>query len=159
MDETIAQRLQLAHEMQSVESEHAFARRVLVVISGHFDFKIPKDDPEIGMGWFHENYPSFPVKLEARNVTIESANEALKSLIKSDIWEAYKEVLHLHDFGTCGVVLRFSRTRNLWVIHNGWRLDMIPGVPRLVHPSTDGGGSVFEPLDAFLKSVKKVWST
>ena len=157
MDETFIQRLQAHQEVQGAESEHAFSRRVLVVISGHLNFQVPRDDPEIGMGWFHENYPSFPVKLETRNITIESVDKVLKSMVKSKLWEAYKEVLQMYNFENCGAVVKF-KSHGLWVVHNCWRLDMTPGVTRLVHPAKSGGGTIFEPLPAFLTSVQKVWS-
>lgn len=159
-DEELIARFKRHQEEGVADSEHAFAIRSLKKICKEFQIEPPLlwSDPELGFGWFNSNYPNFPVRLESRRVIIDDINPMLVSLTRSSAWKVYKEILQMYDFESCGVIVS-ARHLSLWILHNAWYLEPVPGYTRLsCRARSKDEGLIFEPLPAFILSVKERWA-
>lgn len=147
-------------EEAAADSEHALSVRALKKICDVFkiDPDLRYDDPDFGFGWFNTNYSTFPLKLESRRIQIDDINPMVKSLIKSPAWKVYVDILQMYEFEPCGVIVNYKGS-GLWVMHNAWHLPPPLGHVRFsARARTAGEGLIFESLNAFLDSVKEVWS-
>ena len=141
-------------------SEHSFTARALfdlLKLYGQPVHPARKKDSEFGFGWFHEQFPSFPVYLEARRTVID-LNEVVCNMAKLPQFEELMALMEEVGREHCGIILRASMGKALaplWIIHAAWNLDHPPGRIRfLFRAKSKDRGIVVERLDSFVESVK-----
>ena len=85
-------------------------------------------------------------------------------ITKTDAWlqlmDLIAEQASANRGESCGIVVR-SDGHGLFVLHNCWRMEPIPGYTRLIRRASTGEkGVIFEPLDSLLEAIKKSgWGT
>lgn len=145
--------------LQRARSAHQLAVRVLSMLDDAWELHIPlaKNDPEFGLQWFNENC-NFRLYLVASRTEV-SPMRLLKSFKKAKLWIAFMETLEEYSPQPVGMVTPAMGTK-LWIIHNWWQLPQIAGHPRVAWLATDEvTGVIFEPLEAFIRSVSAAGQT
>lgn len=121
------------------------------------------DDSILTLGWFHEHYPTFPMKLTANDIELTSLDDFMRSpkSRNNNIWTAWKNTIE--DIGdtslAIGSVVQYND--ELWLLHN---LD-IPYIgvdenehfARLHRVMPNGQHITFERLKVFAIRVLHIW--
>jgi hypothetical protein len=110
-----------------------------------------------GFGWFHENYPSFPVHMEAIKTTLDVIDFWLKPT-KTKAWEEFFNLSEELQKPALGVMIRVSGV-GYGVLHTAWMLPMVPGYTRMERRSatSDRRGLILDTVPAFAESARAVW--
>ena len=142
------------------KSVHTFEAKVTNHVFRYYGFKgyADKSEVEYCLNLFHEIYPSFPVRLEARNIKV-SVERMFSAMTKTDVWKLFLSYLDENSLQYAAFIIP-CYGQSLFCFHNCWHLNQMPGVTRLTRmAATSEKGIIFEPLDAFLESVRKAgWS-
>jgi hypothetical protein len=144
------------HEDSKAKSHQVFVAKVVKRVCTFFQLSPGTfaDDPEFGFGWFHENYPGFPIIMGARNIKID-VDQMFKAMTRSPAWTALMEFMAETDSDRVGLVVP-AYGQGLFVAHNWWQIPEVPGHTRLVRRATrEKDGIIFEPLESFLQGVKQ----
>ena len=142
-------------EISMLRSDRLFSARVLKAICGHFRISIDvsRDETDYDLEWFHANYTSFPVYLEARRISLD-ANQMFKRLTRTQAWKELMALLEQTGKEYAGVVLNFKGS-GLFVLHTAAFLPPAPGSVRLIKQAvTQERGVILEELESFLKAVE-----
>ena len=146
-------RLQL---QQHVRTEQSFGRSILIQICKAFEieYKDRERDPDFGFQWLHEQYPSFPIRLDSRKLKVDLDN-MFRAMTRTEVWDEYMNALEETE---CEWLALFVAVpgHGTFVIHNCWHMPQVPGYTRLVRiAKTADKGIIFEPLNSFIESIRK----
>lgn len=150
-------------EMRGANSAHAFeASSVLKVLeyAGVHPPRHLKRDNEFGFGWLRENYPSFPVYLEASYKNPIDLIDVFEAFTKTKPWLELMAILDNYGAREAGVVVKATagqrKMPGLWVVHNAWSISPAPGQPRLIYRALAvDQGVMVERLESFMSSLKR----
>lgn len=130
--------------------------------------KLLTGSPTLTFDWFHERYPSFPVKLGAMPIPFVhhiTMRELFDGFLKSRVFKAYKEfiVQGSHDDTQTLVAFGFKEVRRRMVLHNYPRTYDIEQAQeahnqgtRIVHQFGEVTYTI-EPLKNFIGAIGCRW--
>jgi len=143
---------------QQVEAQRNFEKKLVqAVLAVGWDPQALLNavkDPTFGCAWFHENFPKFPCKLEARKVraTIE---DLFCRVTTTDAWKMFMRLLEEHGWGTVAMAFEVPGLGTM-VMHNWWALPDPPGHTKLVRRAAkEAKGVCVEPLSSFVESIRQ----
>lgn len=144
-------------EEHKAQSHQQFATKAIKRVCQYFEITVNYSDikdAEFGCGWFNENYPTFPVYLNARNVKVE-VGQLFRAITKSPVW--IELIAHLESIGDVrGGVIMPVNGQGLFIAHNWWGIPEVAGFTRLVRKASSSDmGIIVEPLESFLEGVKQ----
>lgn len=144
-------------EESEAESEFQFRYKVMSRLCKFFDLEEPpREETECTWAWFQEQYPHFPLRLESRKVIVSVA-QMFYAITRTEAWGEYW-VVYEESGNKLLAVFVPVRAHGVFVLHNCWQLPAMPGHTRLTRVAASGSGErgiIFEPLGAFLESVKR----
>lgn len=140
-------------------SDHNFSKRALCKFCEGFliDVSTQKHDSEFGFGWFHDEYPHFPLRLEAKRTEI-ALDKAAKDMTKAWFWNVYIGLLEQTTYDHLAMFAPIVKG-GLYVVHNHLSLAAAPGFSRIVHTGHNETGVIVESVDAFVAALKKAGVT
>ena len=143
-------------EAHKAQSHQLFATKAIKRVCQFFEISVSHSESnseEFGCGWFNENYPTFPVYLDARNVKVEVGG-LFRAITKSPAWTELMSLLESVGGTRAGVIIPISG-HGLFIAHNWWNIPEVPGFTRIVRKATQAEmGIMIEPLESFLEGVK-----
>lgn len=143
-------------EEHKAQSHQLFATKAIKRVCAYFEIQVGFDevrDTEFGCGWFNENYTTFPVYLDAKNVKVEVGG-LFRAITKSPAWTELISLLESIGGVRGGVIIPVAG-QGLFIAHNWWGIPEVPGFTRLVRKATaTDQGIIVEPLESFLEGVK-----
>lgn len=141
-------------EERMAATEHNFSVRALKAIAVYYKIALPRLDADEGLGWFHTNCPTFPVHIEARNIKV-NLERLFVAMTREPVWVELMELVTDSHKDNVGIIVN-AVGAGLYIAHTAWGLEHVAGYTRLMRQAkTREKGVVFEPLLAFLESVKR----
>ena len=139
----------------AARSHGAFVYKSLKVVCKHFDIVPPgRDwDSRLGFSWFHEQYPDFPVRLEASKYKISLEDLFLRPS-RMEVWQELRVQVEEHDSDIHAFGVIVPSKKGLYVLHDWRHGPFVSGYTRVEHKIDDDHTFVFESVKAFCESVQ-----
>jgi hypothetical protein len=150
-------------ELRGVSAAHAFEATAVLKLLEYAGIDPPrylKKDSEFGFDWFRENFPTFPVYMEAKHKEPLDLIDVFEAFSKTKPWAALMAIIDNYGASQAGVIVRATagdrKMPGLWVLHTGWALPSVGGQPRLTYRAkANDRGVIVERLESFILSVKR----
>jgi len=143
---------------QELKRQQNFTSGALILLCRKLELDVRVSELRCeGFGWFHENYPDFPVHMEALKETI-NLPEFWTKPTKTDAWKAFFDLYEELQKPALGAILRVAGV-GFGVFHTAWHLPSAPGHTRMERRSaiSDKRGLILETMPAFVEATKSVW--
>lgn len=141
---------------RSAQSQHGHAVKCVKRVCAYFEIDIQgvKEDAEFSLNWFHQNFPTFPVRMEARKLSI-NVEKFFSAMTKTEAFMVLMDLIVENEDRPVALLVP-AYGQGLFVLHNCWLLESVPGFTRLIRvANSKDKGVIFEPIEAFLESVKR----
>lgn len=149
-------------EENMAKSEQRFGAKALKKICSFYsiDCYESRHEADFGFGWFHTNYPDFPVFLEARHGQF-SWDDILDRLTTTKPWKELLELIETsgrkrarHGLPYVGILMQ-AKKHGIWVFHTATFLEQQMGHSRVTHQARTRERQILvDPFEGFLESVK-----
>lgn len=141
-----------------LKGDQRYISNALVLLCRQLELKVRVSELRgSGFKWFHENFPSFPVHMEAVKDKVDIVDFWTRPT-KTEAWKSFFGLSEELKKPVLGVMLQVPRV-GYGVLHTGWSLPAAPGYTRMERRSatSDKRGLILETVPGFVASVSSVW--
>jgi hypothetical protein len=117
----------------------------------------PRHARDEGFMWFRENYPDFPVFMEARKTEVDLLHMFTRPTA-TEAWSAFLDTVEEYKKPCVGIVAQAVGV-GFVVFHNAWHIPAVPGFTRMERRVAGRDrGVILEPVAGFAACTREVWS-
>ena len=151
-------RAQFDPSVLEAKKEQNYISGALILLCRQLKLKVRVSELKgSGFKWFHENFPDFPVHMEAVKEKLNIVDFWVRPT-KTKPWKAFFDLSSELRKPALGVILQIPSV-GYGVLHTGWSLPAVPGYTRMERRSaaSDQRGLILETVPGFAASALSVW--